>query len=125
MNAITYYCELFDHVSDADMAKLQFLVTLCAMVWLLWRACKTVFKPTQELINVLGVEVPDVPQVSLADIKADRVDLQWNKPAAHKLVAKYLIQVNGVNGKSAPTSSQAHLLNEITQWANPRVAKPR
>lgn len=52
-----------------------------------------------ELISILGVEVPDAPAVSLAGIKADAVTLHWTRPGANKPVVKYLIQVNGVNGK--------------------------
>lgn len=52
-----------------------------------------------QLISVLGIEVPDPPTVSLAGIKADAVTLHWTRPEPHKAVFKYLIQVNGVNGK--------------------------
>jgi hypothetical protein len=66
---------------------------------LLHRAWLTLWKPVPELINILGVEVPDPPEVSLAGIKADAVTLHWTKPGVNRLVLKYLIQVNGVNGK--------------------------
>jgi hypothetical protein len=66
---------------------------------LLHRAWLTLWKPVPELISILGVEVPDAPAVSLAGIKADAVTLHWTRPGANKPVIKYLIQVNGVNGK--------------------------
>jgi hypothetical protein len=66
---------------------------------LLHRAWLTLWKPVPELINILGVEVPDPPEVSLAGIKADAVTLHWTKPGINRPVLKYLIQVNGVNGK--------------------------
>jgi hypothetical protein len=52
-----------------------------------------------ELISILGVEVPEPPEVSLAGIKSDAVTLHWTRPGLNKPVLKYLIQVNGVNGR--------------------------
>lgn len=57
------------------------------------------WKPVPELISILGVEVPEAPEVSLAGIKADAITLHWTRPGMNKPVLKYLIQVNGVNGK--------------------------
>ena len=51
------------------------------------------------LISILGVEVPESPEVSLAGIKADAVTLHWTRPVLNKPVLKYLIHVNGVNGR--------------------------
>lgn len=65
---------------------------------LLHRAWLTLWKPVPELISILGVEVPEPPQVSLAGIKADAVTLHWSRPGVNRPVVKYLIQVNGVNG---------------------------
>lgn len=53
-----------------------------------------------ELISILGVEVPDAPDVSISGIKPKSLDLHWGKPSDKKPVLKYLIQVNGVNGKA-------------------------
>jgi len=66
---------------------------------LLHRAWLTLWKPVPDLINILGVEVPDTPAVSLAGIKADAITLHWTRPGPNKPVLKYHIQVNGVNGK--------------------------
>ncbi|KAH6664065.1 hypothetical protein B0J14DRAFT_494153 [Halenospora varia] len=86
------------------MFLVQSAVTCCALFWLLHRAWLTLWKPVPELISILGVEVPDSPEVSLAGIKADAVTLQWTRPEANKPVMKYLIQVNGVNvGDSSRT----------------------
>ena len=68
---------------------------------LLYRAWLTLWKPVPELISILGVEVPDAPNVSLAGIKADAITIHWLRPEASRPVQKYLIQVNGVNGKDA------------------------
>lgn len=124
MNSATSYSELIDwilsHVTDADMFIVQSAVTCGALCWcvyllsapteicmltelfrLLHRAWLTLWKPVPELINTLGVEVPEAPAVSLAGIKADAITLQWTRPGVNKPVNKYLIQVNGVNGKGA------------------------
>jgi hypothetical protein len=60
-----------------------------------------------ELMGILGVEVPDPPQVSLAGIKADAITLHWTRPGPSKPVVKYLIQVNGVNGEASHTHGES------------------
>lgn len=81
---------------------LNMLFTGLAVVWLGTRAWQTLRKPVPDLINILGVDVPDPPDVSLAGIRADAATLTWTRPRANRPVAKFLIQVNGVNvGESA------------------------
>ncbi|KAI1455770.1 hypothetical protein F4805DRAFT_459416 [Annulohypoxylon moriforme] len=78
------------------------LVTGLAITWLAHRAVQTLRKSVNELIGVLGVEVPDAPDVSLAGIRADAATLNWTRPLPTRPVAKFTIQVNGVNvGDSA------------------------
>ncbi|KAI1375284.1 hypothetical protein F4677DRAFT_446368 [Hypoxylon crocopeplum] len=78
------------------------LVTGLAVVWLAHRAVQTLRKSVNELIGVLGVEVPDAPDVSLAGIRADAATLNWTRPLPTRPVARFTIQVNGVNvGDSA------------------------
>jgi hypothetical protein len=55
-------------------------------------------KPLLDLINVLGLELPVAPEVSLVGIKSDQVTLHWNRPTAQNTVVKHFIQVNGING---------------------------
>lgn len=52
-----------------------------------------------ELISILGVDVPDPPDVSLAGIRPDAATLNWTRAPANRSVQKFLIQVNGVVGK--------------------------
>ena len=66
---------------------------------LLYRAWLTLWKPVPELISILGVEVPDAPNVSLTGVKADNVTIHWLPPDSSKPVQSYFIQVNGVNSK--------------------------
>ncbi|KAI1177332.1 hypothetical protein F4777DRAFT_542605 [Nemania sp. FL0916] len=78
------------------------LLTGVAFLWLAHRAVQTLRKSVNDLIGVLGVEVPDAPDVSLAGIRADAATLNWTRPLPTKPVAKFTIQVNGVNvGDSA------------------------
>lgn len=65
---------------------------------LLRRAAQTLWKPVPELIGVLGLEVPDSPDVSLTGIAADKATLTWTRAQPSRPVQKFLIQVNGVNG---------------------------
>ncbi|KAI3324816.1 hypothetical protein HD806DRAFT_493709 [Xylariaceae sp. AK1471] len=78
------------------------LLTGAAFLWLAHRAVQTLRKSVNDLIGVLGVEVPDAPDVSLAGIRADAATLNWTRPLPTRPVAKFTIQVNGVNvGDSA------------------------
>merc|ERR1711939_460572 len=102
MNATTFYCGLIDWVFGhvhLIMLILQSTATFSAFAWLLYRAYRTLRTPVSNLIDTLGVEVPDPPEVTLAGLKSNTCTLHWNKPGpgTHKAVAKYLIQVNGVN----------------------------
>lgn len=65
---------------------------------LLKRSLQTIWKPVPELVNILGVDIPQTPDVSLAGIRSDAATLTWTKPPPNRPVAKYTIQVNGVHG---------------------------
>jgi hypothetical protein len=60
------------------------------------------WKPVPELINILGVDVPDPPDVSLTGIRNDAATVNWSRPLSNRPVQKFLIQVNGVVGKEDP-----------------------
>ncbi|KAL9946236.1 hypothetical protein D7B24_000555 [Verticillium nonalfalfae] len=97
--------ELFWHLQldTLLLGHANMLVTLGAVVWLLNRTWQTLWKPTSDLISILGVDVPEPPDVSLAGIRADAATLSWTRPASNRPVQKFLIQVNGVNvGESRP-----------------------
>ncbi|KAK4188503.1 hypothetical protein QBC35DRAFT_496054 [Podospora australis] len=72
------------------------LLVAGAVLWLFGRAWQTIRKPVPELINTLGVDVPDPPDVSLAGIRADAATVNWTRPPPNRSVVKFLIQVNGV-----------------------------
>ena len=56
-----------------------------------------------ELINILGVEVPIPPDVSLTAIGVDKATVTWTRPLPNQPVQKFVIQVNGVNGEYGST----------------------
>lgn len=60
--------------------------------------------PVQDLIEILKVDVPEAPDVSLAGIRSDAATLEWSRPPSSRPVQKYVIQVNGVNGECASSS---------------------
>lgn len=72
------------------------------------RAWQTLWKPVPELINILGVDVPDPPDVSLAEIRADAATVNWTRPPPNRSVQKFLIQVNGVVGEFRTGASSAN-----------------
>lgn len=55
-------------------------------------------KPVDELVDLLGLDIPPVPEVSLAGITAESVLLYWKSPETHSASLKHAIQVNGIKG---------------------------
>ena len=56
-------------------------------------------KPREELEELLGLDIPPVPEASLAGITSDSVLLYW-KPLDHQSPPlKLTIQVNGIKGE--------------------------
>jgi len=51
-----------------------------------------------ELISLLGLEVPVAPTISLAGIKADGIILHWKPPDPRSTVNKHQVHINGING---------------------------
>jgi hypothetical protein len=83
------------------------VLTLGAVVWLLHRSWQTLWKPVPDLISILGVDVPEPPDVSLAGIRADAATLSWTRPPSNRPVQKYTIQVNGVHVGDSPGNEVA------------------
>ncbi|RKK86649.1 hypothetical protein BFJ69_g873 [Fusarium oxysporum] len=85
----------------------KMVLTLGAVVWLLHRSWQTLWKPVPDLINILGVDVPEPPDVSLAGIRSDAATLSWTRPTSNRPVQKYTIQVNGVHVGESPGNEVA------------------
>jgi predicted nucleic acid-binding Zn-ribbon protein len=62
------------------------------------RAYQVLSKPSQDLIDLLGIEVPSAPALALHGIKADGIILNWKAPDLQKSSSiKYSLFVNGIN----------------------------
>ncbi|KAK3201892.1 hypothetical protein GRF29_164g998331 [Pseudopithomyces chartarum] len=85
---------------------------LLALFWVAFRAYRVLSKPVDELINLLGLEVPVAPLVSLAGIKADGVLLHWKPPDQRSSVVKYVIRINGIDiGDVSPQETSVTIEN--------------
>ncbi len=71
-------------------------------------------KPMEELVDLLGLDIPPVPQVSLAGISAESILLYWKPTEVQSVTLKYVIQVNGIKGSYSSIENAANLLNAWT-----------
>ncbi|KAF9731179.1 hypothetical protein PMIN03_005721 [Paraphaeosphaeria minitans] len=108
------------HVVRYNMDTLVFLSSgwlktacvLLALIWVAFRAYRVLSKPVEELINLLGLEVPVAPLVSLAGIKADGVLLHWKPPDQRSSVVKYVVRINGIDiGDVSPQETSVTIEN--------------
>ncbi|KAF2751598.1 hypothetical protein M011DRAFT_394853 [Sporormia fimetaria CBS 119925] len=81
---------------------LKTVCVLSAFLWVAYRAYQVIFKPVEELIALLGLEVPVAPLVSLGDIKCDGVLLRWKPLEPRTSIVKYVIRINGVDIGQVP-----------------------
>lgn len=89
-----------------------------AAVWLFYRAWLVLSKPIDELIGLLGLDVPVAPTLSLAGVKADGILLHWKAPEAKHTVQKYIIKINGMEGRNPLRcrNTVPRMLNVICSW---------
>lgn len=52
-------------------------------------------------MEILGIDIPPVPEVALAGITTDSVLLYWKPPESYPTPLKHFVQVNGINGEPA------------------------
>jgi len=77
-------------------------------------------KPVEELINLLGLEVPVAPLVSLAGIKADGVLLHWKPPDQRSSVVKYVIRINGIDSRYLPDAGSPERSHSLVGDVSPQ-----
>ncbi|KAF2796511.1 hypothetical protein K505DRAFT_271250 [Melanomma pulvis-pyrius CBS 109.77] len=108
------------HVARYNMEALVFLSSgwlktacvLSALFWVAFRAYQVLSKPVEELVALLGLEVPVAPLVSLAGIRADGVLLHWKPPDQRASVLKYVIRINGIDiGDVSPQETSVTIEN--------------
>ncbi|KAK8162607.1 hypothetical protein IWX90DRAFT_248884 [Phyllosticta citrichinensis] len=75
---------------------LKALATFAALLWLVYRTWKVMAIKEDDLIKLLGLDVPAAPVVSLVAIKADGAVLHWELSEPRSAVQAYQIKVNGV-----------------------------
>lgn len=59
-------------------------------------------KPREELEELLGLDIPPAPEVSLAGITPDSVLLYYKPPDIQSALLKLSILVNGIKGRRLP-----------------------
>ncbi|KAF2017657.1 hypothetical protein BU24DRAFT_490783 [Aaosphaeria arxii CBS 175.79] len=85
---------------------------LSALFWVAYRGYQVLSKPIEDLVLLLGLEVPVAPIFSLAGIKADGVLLHWKPPDSRASVLKYVIRINGIDiGDVSPQETSVTIEN--------------
>ncbi|CAO1605625.1 hypothetical protein XANCAGTX0491_009134 [Xanthoria calcicola] len=75
---------------------LQDATFVCSLAWILYRIWQIYQKPVDELVELLGLDIPPVPDVSLGGISSDSVLLYWKPVDNQSASLKHAIQVNGI-----------------------------
>ncbi|KAF7497882.1 hypothetical protein DV113_004089 [Geotrichum candidum] len=79
------------------------------MLWLCHRATRLLKIPASQLITTLGIEIPEVPNITLDAITCTSVLFHWAPP--EKNVVKYVFQLDGKKALSTAVSSKSSLRN--------------
>ncbi|KAL8872438.1 MAG: hypothetical protein Q9174_001935 [Haloplaca sp. 1 TL-2023] len=75
---------------------IQDVTFVFSLSWILYRIWQIYQKPVDELVDLLGLDIPSTLDVSLAGITSDSVLLYW-KPAENQSASlRNVIQVNGI-----------------------------
>lgn len=72
----------------------------CPWARIVYRIYEIYQKPLADLVDVLGIDIPPLPDVSLAGITTDSALLYWKPPENYNAPLRHFIQVNGINGIS-------------------------
>lgn len=76
----------------------QFLQLANTSDRLLYRANQVVTTPIDDLVRLLGLEVPPSPTPSLLEITPCGLSLHWKPPELRQTVVKYFVRINGIQG---------------------------
>jgi len=100
----------------ASLFMTTFFSTTCivaAILWLIYRAYQVVNKPLDELVSLLGFEIPLGPHLDLAGIRSDEVTLHWKPADDRKSTHKYEVQVNGSIVGEVPQSDNFIIVHNL------------
>mgnify|MGYP002353864811 CR=1 FL=1 len=75
---------------------LELIIIAISMLWLCHRATRLLKIPASQLITTLGIEIPEVPNITLDAITCTSVLFHWAPP--EKNVVKYVFQLDGKKG---------------------------
>ncbi|KAK4971211.1 hypothetical protein LTR66_011465 [Elasticomyces elasticus] len=96
--------------SKRGMRLVMLLDSIAGLLSSCWRSVFN--KPLDELVSLLGFELPTAPSVDLADIKADGFVLHWEPSDDRKSLVHHEIQLNGVVvGKVPPSETSVSVSN--------------
>ncbi|MCJ1386418.1 hypothetical protein MMC17_009544 [Xylographa soralifera] len=73
------------------------LAWAASVAWILYRVYQVYKKPVSELVEILGIDIPPVPDVALSTITHDSVLLYWKPPENYHSPLKHFFQINGIN----------------------------
>ena len=80
------------------MASKRYVLKHLFLCRILYRIYQIYQKPVSELVEVLGIDIPPIPEVALAGITTDSVLLYWRPPDNYHSPLRHFVQVNGING---------------------------
>ncbi|ODQ66929.1 hypothetical protein NADFUDRAFT_40113 [Nadsonia fulvescens var. elongata DSM 6958] len=92
---------------------LSLLATIIALLWLLHRATRLLKIPAPILIQVLGIEIPETPSVSIDSITASTVTLHWSPPEKANSVFRYLLEIDGTRAGESERGETAVTLQNL------------
>lgn len=75
------------------------VASVIALLWLLHRATRLLKIPAPVLINILGIDIPEAPKLTIDNITSRSVSLHWNPPERATSIVKYILQVDGRKGE--------------------------
>ena len=84
---------------------------------ILYRIWQIYKKPVDELVALLGLDIPPAPEVSLAGITSDSVVLYCKPPDQQYASLTQSIHVNGIKGKHSTRRIICQSLDLFAQWA--------
>jgi len=76
----------------------RLLIAVLSLGWLLYRAWKVLKIPVDDLVKILGLEVPLSPQISLLDLRSSSATIHWKLPEHHSKDIQFAIRINGQFG---------------------------
>ena len=83
-------------LSIGDLTFIPLILDTIRILYRIWEIYK---KPVDELVNLLGLDIPPAPDVSLAGITSESVILYLKPPDPQYVLLTHSIHVNGIKGE--------------------------